>query len=479
MESTADTQRQQQLLKTKVPKLRYRNAPIPLSPFAVHCNSPDASQTSSPLPPQSPSVSTSISSSTLSPTLSPTSAQSSSFYASSVSTASISSDSLTVPPSPYTEPSRRTKSKAAKNKMTSLLGFFTIKEPSQQAWADYQTTIKKQQTNHRSRSPNVGVPMVSSARLPSHVPAVNSKWDGIPEGTKEQRESNPKERRESSTSKTPDRDSRSHSLSLHSSRKNSGSIPRRSSAQHSHRSQYSEAAMPRFSLQTVNDALNKSALRSVSPFKALSRKTSHASLDPLPTNPLTSNPSTTSPLPAGQPPTSAPSMQEDLDPLHQPITPDPAPCTTSGASPSPTSSVSATTFTCSSSKPFPPPLPIPPRSPHKNTLNPPSPSLPNIQIYQPLPNSPEVIVSTKGPNVLPPPFSPGRGRSPNRHVDSLGIPSVLNGPTQSLPPSILKKSTPGRMGMHHIQLPRDPMHPRDMLIAPWPSPGENGQFDFT
>ena len=479
METTADMQRQQQLLKSKVPKLRYRNAPSPLSPFAVHRNSSDVSQaSSSPLPPQSPSA-PSISSSTLSPT----SAQFSPFYAASISTASISSGSLTAPPSPYTKSARQTKSKAAKDKMASLLGFFTIKEPSQQAWVDYQASIKKQQTNHRSRSPNVGVPMVSSAKLPSHVPAVNSKWDGVPEGTKERRESSPRERRESGTTRTPDQDSRSHSFSLHSSRKNSGSIPRQSSAQHSCQGQDSEAAMPRFFLQTVNDALNKSGLRSASPFKALSRKTSHASIGSPSTNPLPTNPSTANP-----PPSSALLTQEpELDPLHSPSTSAPATRPTSSASH--TTTQGATTFLSSSSKPFTAPLPIPPRSPHNTTLdpplphdaasNPPSIALPNTHAYQPLPNSPEVIVSNKGPNVLPPPFSTPRGRSPSRHADADGIPSALNGPSQLLPPSILKKSTPGRMGMHHIQLPRDPAHPRDMLIAPWPSPGENGQFSFT
>ena len=453
----ADTQRQQLLSRTKVPKLRYRNAPSPLSSAAVHSvrrDAHNASQTSSPLPPPSPSISSS--------TRSPASAQFSPSYPQSLSSASISSDSLSVPSSPYTESARQTKGKAAKDKMTSLFGFFTIKEPSQQAWIDYRASIKKQQTSGRSRSPNVGVPMVSSAKLPSHVPAVNSKWNGLPEGTKERRENSTKERRGSSI---PDGDSRNRSFSLHSSRKNSSSIPRRSSVQYSHSSQNDESTMPRFSLQTVNDALHRSRPKSIAPLKTLSAKPSQASVRSSPA----------SPLPSLAPTTQEPLTTTEPDPLEEPSTSNPPTRPSSRASH--TSSASATTFSTSSRKPFLGPLPVPPRSIH--VINPPtaSPTLPDIQAVKPLNNPSEVTLSSQGPDVLPPPFSTRRGRSPNMDGDAVRIPSAL---TSQTPPrsSILKKSTPGRMGMHHIELPRNQPHTRDLLIAPWPSPGESGQFTF-
>ena len=462
MESvTADTQRQQQLLRTKVPRLRYGNAPSPLSPFAVHSvphNSPDTSQMGRPIPPTSPSLSWS--------TLSPASAQFSLVYSQSLSSASISSDSLNVPSPSYDKPARPTKGKSAKAKMTSLWGFFTIKEPSQQAWMDYQASIKKQQADRRSRSPNVGVPMVSSAKLPSSVPAVNSKWDGVPQGAKERRESGSKECRERND---PDRDSRSRSFSLHRSRKTSSSVPtRRSSAQHSHLSQNNESTMPQFSLQTVNDAIHRSGVRSASPFRKFGSKPSQASTCTSPKNPL---------------PTLAPATPEfstaaELDPLKQLGISNLA--TRPSSSSSHESSAGATAFVTSNSKPFsasfdetPRPLQITNGCHH-------SPASSDIQLVEPLNDPSEVTLSSKGPNILPPPFSARRGRTLNLDVEALGIPSAL---ASQAPPraSILKKSTPitpEKVGMHHLQLPCDQTHIRDRMIAPWPSPGEAGQFTF-
>ncbi|MCJ1409001.1 hypothetical protein MMC19_003078 [Ptychographa xylographoides] len=72
-------------------------------------------------------------------------------------------------------------SNKAKKKGNGLFSFLTVKEPSTQAWLDYQDDLKKQQPTQRGRVTAVGMPMVSSAKLPATVPKVNSKWDGVPE----------------------------------------------------------------------------------------------------------------------------------------------------------------------------------------------------------------------------------------------------------------------------------------------------------
>ena len=72
-----------------------------------------------------------------------------------------------------------------KAKAASLFRFFNVKEPSKQAWLDYQESICKQQSSNNGRFTPIGLPMVSSARLPSTVPKVNSKWDGVPRSVKE------------------------------------------------------------------------------------------------------------------------------------------------------------------------------------------------------------------------------------------------------------------------------------------------------
>ena len=71
-----------------------------------------------------------------------------------------------------------------KAKAASLFKFFSVKEPSKQAWLDYQESIWKQQSSNNGRITSIGLPMVSSAKLPATVPKVNSKWDGVPRSIK-------------------------------------------------------------------------------------------------------------------------------------------------------------------------------------------------------------------------------------------------------------------------------------------------------
>ncbi|MCJ1434661.1 hypothetical protein MMC27_004030 [Xylographa pallens] len=68
-----------------------------------------------------------------------------------------------------------------KKKRSSVFSFFTVKEPSTQAWLDYQENLRKHQPTRQGRVSAVGLPMVSSAKLPSTVPKVNSRWDGVPD----------------------------------------------------------------------------------------------------------------------------------------------------------------------------------------------------------------------------------------------------------------------------------------------------------
>ena len=94
---------------------------------------------------------------------------------------SISSTSLSTPSlKPLVGPSVETKKKGS-----SLLSFFSVKEPSAQAFEDYQKQMRKKAQTSNNRALVAGLPGVSSAKLPETVPKVNSKWDGVPESQRE------------------------------------------------------------------------------------------------------------------------------------------------------------------------------------------------------------------------------------------------------------------------------------------------------
>ena len=126
---------------------------------------------------------------------------------SSASTASTRSTTLTSPlnsnfcPSPQSPPSEmslpsssrqssfasssrslKTSSNPPKKRSNFLSGLFNVKEPSAQALQDYQRQLMKQ---GGGRVTAVGMPGVSSAKLPATVPKVNSKWNGVPQTLKE------------------------------------------------------------------------------------------------------------------------------------------------------------------------------------------------------------------------------------------------------------------------------------------------------
>ena len=102
-----------------------------------------------------------------------------------------------VPTSPMSSSFRSTDSSAAsvaspkaspgetKRKGNPLLGFFTVKEPSAQAFEEYQKAMRKKASSSNQRALAARMPGVSSAKLPPSVPKVNSRWDGVPEALKD------------------------------------------------------------------------------------------------------------------------------------------------------------------------------------------------------------------------------------------------------------------------------------------------------
>ena len=92
---------------------------------------------------------------------------------------------MSLPSSPRQSsfgPSPKAPSNLNKKGSRFLSGLFGVKEPSAQALQDYERQLKK---NGRGRVSAVGMPGVSSAKLPATVPKVNSKWDGVPRTLKE------------------------------------------------------------------------------------------------------------------------------------------------------------------------------------------------------------------------------------------------------------------------------------------------------
>lgn len=83
-----------------------------------------------------------------------------------------------APPAIYS----KTTSSLPKKKSNFFSGLFSVKEPSAQALQNYQRQLMKQ---GGGRITAVGMPGVSSAKLPTTVPRVNSKWDGVPQTLKE------------------------------------------------------------------------------------------------------------------------------------------------------------------------------------------------------------------------------------------------------------------------------------------------------
>lgn len=89
-----------------------------------------------------------------------------------------------------------TPDKVSKKRTGLFTGLFSVREPSAKALADYQRQMMKQGSRKDGKVRTVGIPGVSSATLPSSVPKVNSKWDGVPQSVKD------KEKRKQIASRT-------------------------------------------------------------------------------------------------------------------------------------------------------------------------------------------------------------------------------------------------------------------------------------
>ncbi|KAL8949442.1 MAG: hypothetical protein Q9222_004448 [Ikaeria aurantiellina] len=113
-------------------------------------------------------------------------------------------------------------------KKSSIFKFFAVKEPSTQAFEAYQEQMKKRGTTQTGRANAVGLPGVSSARLPPTVPKVNSKWDGVPQTTKDKVRQRDQSMRQSfsSSAARPVYTSRSTGSNMTSSTSSSGSSTR-------------------------------------------------------------------------------------------------------------------------------------------------------------------------------------------------------------------------------------------------------------
>lgn len=128
------------------------------------------------------SASTGFTNSTASTT--PTSPLHSNFCPSPRSPPSEMSLSTSPRPSSYNPSSlsSKTSSNLLKKRSNFFSGLFGVKEPSALALQDYQRQLMKQ---GGGRVTAVGMPGVSSAKLPATVPKVNSKWNGVPQTSKE------------------------------------------------------------------------------------------------------------------------------------------------------------------------------------------------------------------------------------------------------------------------------------------------------
>lgn len=106
-----------------------------------------------------------------------------------------------------------------RKKHSSLLGFFSLKEPSTSALEDFARQQQKQAAAKGGRMTAVGMPGTSSQKLPSTVPKVNSKWDGLPSPIRDKARDIRSTTRDSSytvTSRTSSSSSSSKTSSLNS-----------------------------------------------------------------------------------------------------------------------------------------------------------------------------------------------------------------------------------------------------------------------
>ena len=99
-----------------------------------------------------------------------------------------------------------------KKKGRFLSSLLTSKEPSMAAFAQMEAQMKASQSKDPNQRLNpLGMPGISSATLPTFVPKVNSKWDGVPRAVKERKKEIAKQGKQGE-------DCSSNSSSIHSRR---------------------------------------------------------------------------------------------------------------------------------------------------------------------------------------------------------------------------------------------------------------------
>lgn len=150
----------------RIPRLRYRN-PLPSAslPKSFHGSGPHPAY-STQEPPVAPDPTSNLPS-TLAHSPSQPAPLTSSSLASLHSSTSSGNDS---------------KSSKKKKKTSSVLGFLSLKEPSQAA-LDHIVQQQRKQNSGSSTPPSAAYH--TGQKLPPYVPKVNSKWDGVPESVKQ------------------------------------------------------------------------------------------------------------------------------------------------------------------------------------------------------------------------------------------------------------------------------------------------------
>ena len=86
--------------------------------------------------------------------------------------------------SPAASPSSlslRIPEKPSKSRGSSFLNFFSVREPSRQAFEEYEKRMRAKGPTSDNRTVSGGMPGVSSVKMPATVPKVNSSWDGVPQ----------------------------------------------------------------------------------------------------------------------------------------------------------------------------------------------------------------------------------------------------------------------------------------------------------
>lgn len=152
----------------RIPKLKYRN-PLPADSLSI---ASDTSQDSGPHSPYSQE-----------PPATPDSNAPSNISRPSFETTSVTSSSLASISSSNSSSNGSKSSK--KKKKGSVLGFLSLKEPSQVALEQFAEHQRKQNANSGTSTPQSKASSnYAGQKLPPSVPKVNSKWDGVPDSVK-------------------------------------------------------------------------------------------------------------------------------------------------------------------------------------------------------------------------------------------------------------------------------------------------------